>query len=70
MNQVRTTEQRNPASMEIDRLSAIEIARLMNEQDQHVLRAMSEVLEPANHDAQTNSKHQPIIETLGMGNLL
>lgn len=46
MNQVRTTEQRNPASMEIDRLSAIEIARLMNEQDQHVLRAMSEVLEP------------------------
>lgn len=46
MNQVRTTEQRNPASMEIDRLSAIEIARLMNEEDQHVLRAVSEVLEP------------------------
>ena len=46
MNQVRTTEQRNPASMEIDRLSAIEIARLMNEEDQHVLRSVSEVLEP------------------------
>ncbi|MEC8558105.1 MAG: N-acetylmuramic acid 6-phosphate etherase [Planctomycetota bacterium] len=46
MNQVRTTEQRNPASMEIDRLSAIEIARLMNEEDQHVLHAVSEVLEP------------------------
>ena len=39
-----TTEQTNPASQEIDRMSPIEIARLMNKEDLGVVAAIERVL--------------------------
>ncbi|MBI2478121.1 MAG: N-acetylmuramic acid 6-phosphate etherase [Planctomycetia bacterium] len=41
-----TTERRNPASSAIDALSAIEIVRLMNEEDARVAAAVAAVAEP------------------------
>jgi N-acetylmuramic acid 6-phosphate etherase len=41
-----TTEGRNPASEQIDRLSPLEIVRLMNAQDALVSEAVAQVLEP------------------------
>ena len=42
---VRTTEQRNPNSLDIDRLSAIEIVRLMNSEDRSAVEAVGRVAE-------------------------
>lgn len=39
-----TTEQRNPKSMELDSFSPIEIARVMNEENTNVIKAIDEVL--------------------------
>ncbi|HEX6037703.1 N-acetylmuramic acid 6-phosphate etherase [Longimicrobium sp.] len=41
----RLTEQRNPASTEIDRLSALEIARIINREDQRVAPAVATQLD-------------------------
>jgi N-acetylmuramic acid 6-phosphate etherase len=41
-----TTEQRNPASEQIDRLSALEIVRLMNDEDRRVADAVRAEEEP------------------------
>jgi N-acetylmuramic acid 6-phosphate etherase len=41
----RLTEQRNPASTEIDRLSALEIARIINREDQRVAPAVGTQLD-------------------------
>jgi N-acetylmuramic acid 6-phosphate etherase len=41
----RLTEQRNPATAEIDRLSALEIVRIINEEDQRVAPAVATQLE-------------------------
>lgn len=41
----RLTEQRNPASTEIDRLSALEIARLINDEDHRIAPAVATQLE-------------------------
>lgn len=39
-----TTEQRNPKTMELDSFSPIEIARVMNEENTNVIKAIDEVL--------------------------
>ena len=39
-----TTEQRNPGTMDLDRMSALDIATAMNREDETVVRAVSEVL--------------------------
>ncbi len=39
-----TTEQRNPKTMELDSFSPIEIARIMNEENTNVIKAIDEVL--------------------------
>ena len=41
----RLTEQRNPATAEIDRLSSLEIARIINEEDQLVAPAVATQIE-------------------------
>ncbi|MEM6689488.1 MAG: N-acetylmuramic acid 6-phosphate etherase [Planctomycetota bacterium] len=46
---VRTTEQRNSNSSDIDRLSAIDIVRLMNSEDQLAVAAVGEVAEAISH---------------------
>ena len=38
-----TTEQRNPGTMDLDRMSALDIATAMNREDETVVRAVSEV---------------------------
>jgi N-acetylmuramic acid 6-phosphate etherase len=43
---LRLTEQRNPATTDIDRLSALEIVRLINEEDHRVAPAVATQLEP------------------------
>jgi len=40
----RNTEQRNPASRELDRMTAVEIVRLMNQEDREVAGAVERVL--------------------------
>ena len=39
-----TTEQRNPNSMELDKMSALEIVTLMNQEDNNVIKGVKEVL--------------------------
>ncbi|HEX5870161.1 MAG TPA: hypothetical protein VFY65_07095, partial [Longimicrobium sp.] len=41
----RLTEQRNPATAEIDRLSALEIARIINREDQRIAPAVATQLD-------------------------
>ena len=39
-----TTELRNPNTMELDKMTPFEIARVMNREDQKVITAIEEVL--------------------------